>query len=397
MKNSYILLRKNEESGPFEFEDLQKMGLRPGDMIWVEGQSVAWLSPSEISELRSLPVQDPPAKIPEEDQPGYHEEFASANHVFSSNGKQKKEKSIFVSLPGQKKRDEDNNDSGSVFVAATKPSDNVDPEVSGIKKNEHFIVSNGHPNIKKGPAKFLGLSLKDAVIFILLPLAGAFGGIALKEITTKKDSSGGATLPPATTDLSQNNPEENQNNGFFGASNDNAERDSMTIEEIAAGQDKSNSNSTATIKPKKPDNSNKLKSKEEAKGDETDDSALTKNGIRESKTREEENKPEIISAEKIASLVSVSSNDYKTGAFGGIKDLQLTVNNDSKYILNKVVVEIQYLKPNEETVKTETIQFKSVPPNGSQTIAISKSNRGVKISYRIIKIEPGSTTNTAGL
>lgn len=85
--------------------------------------------------------------------------------------------------------------------------------------------------------------------------------------------------------------------------------------------------------------------------------------------------------------VSISSNDYKRKAFGGIHDLQLTVSNDTKYILDRVMVQIQYLKPSEEPLKTETYQFSSVPPNGSMTIRVPDSPRGIKVAYKITQIE----------
>lgn len=48
----YRLLRNNKESGPFEFEDLIKTGLKPYDLLWVEGRSAGWRYPSEIEEFK---------------------------------------------------------------------------------------------------------------------------------------------------------------------------------------------------------------------------------------------------------------------------------------------------------------------------------------------------------
>jgi hypothetical protein len=96
--------------------------------------------------------------------------------------------------------------------------------------------------------------------------------------------------------------------------------------------------------------------------------------------------------------VSIQSNDYKRGTFGGIHDLQLTVNNTSNYLLDNVMVELQYLKPNDQPFKTDNIRFSPVPPNGSLTLAIPPTSRGVKIAYKIIHVESKSAGNdTAGL
>src|SRR5215471_11715445 len=49
---SYRLLRSNKESGPYSLNDLVTMGLKPYDLIWVDGRSAAWRYPSEIPELK---------------------------------------------------------------------------------------------------------------------------------------------------------------------------------------------------------------------------------------------------------------------------------------------------------------------------------------------------------
>jgi hypothetical protein len=98
----------------------------------------------------------------------------------------------------------------------------------------------------------------------------------------------------------------------------------------------------------------------------------------------------------LASLVSVTSNEYKRVAFGGIRNLELTITNDSKYVLDKVTVELNYLKPSEEPLKTELIQFHSVSPNGSMTMKIKDTNRGIKVSYKIVDIQSQQTETVAG-
>ena len=94
----------------------------------------------------------------------------------------------------------------------------------------------------------------------------------------------------------------------------------------------------------------------------------------------------IANNKSLASQVSVKTNNYKIVAFGGIRDLHVTVNNDSKYILDKVLVELQYLKPNMEPFRVDVITFRSVSPNGSLTIRMPDTNRGIKVRYKIMNI-----------
>jgi len=103
----------------------------------------------------------------------------------------------------------------------------------------------------------------------------------------------------------------------------------------------------------------------------------------------EEKKPVAVNTGQsaIASKVEVTSNDYQRVAFGGIRNLQLTISNDSKYTLDNVMVELLYLRPNEQPLKTENIVFRAVNPHGYSTIRVPDTNRGIKVSFKIIHIE----------
>ncbi len=55
---TYLLLRKNVQSGPFELKELIALDLQPTDLIWVEGQSCSWRYPGEINELAAYAVAE---------------------------------------------------------------------------------------------------------------------------------------------------------------------------------------------------------------------------------------------------------------------------------------------------------------------------------------------------
>src|SRR5215813_8872818 len=48
----YLLLRDNKQTGPYSTEELIAKGLKPYDLVWLEGKSAAWRYPSEIQELK---------------------------------------------------------------------------------------------------------------------------------------------------------------------------------------------------------------------------------------------------------------------------------------------------------------------------------------------------------
>ncbi|MBO9562874.1 MAG: hypothetical protein J7621_08880 [Niastella sp.] len=50
--NKYLLLRDNKQSGPYSVDELEKLGLKSYDLVWLDGKSAAWRYPSEIDELR---------------------------------------------------------------------------------------------------------------------------------------------------------------------------------------------------------------------------------------------------------------------------------------------------------------------------------------------------------
>lgn len=397
MKNSYILLRKNEESGPFEFEDLQKMGLQPGDLIWVEGQSVSWLKPSEIQELKKLPLKE--ANNSSENEPEYQEELVAESVATSSlNGQHTKEKSVFISLPDENNHSENIQERGNVFIVTTKhekAATIVDQDNLANDRNGYSEMQAPDKQPLQTRRRTKRFNLKDAAIFIGLPILGVLTGIGIKEFTGNRSSQNEIipAQPAEQQNINSSNDQATPDNNEDGSTLSLDESGANATDQTTAGNDLNQ----PIVKPGKSTKKTKESDKSSNAGD-IENTSTASDNARNSKTRDEEVKqPETISPAQLASMVSVSNNDYKTGAFGGIKDLQLTVTNDSKYILDRVIVQIQYLKPNEETVKTETVNFKSVPPNGSQTIAVDKSNRGVKIRYKIIKIDPGSAVNVAGL
>lgn len=59
---SYLLLRDNQESGPFTLEEIKEKCLRPYDLVWKQGDSTQWLYPTEFIELKAY-VSKPEPKL----------------------------------------------------------------------------------------------------------------------------------------------------------------------------------------------------------------------------------------------------------------------------------------------------------------------------------------------
>jgi hypothetical protein len=52
--NQYLLLRDNKQSGPYTAQELAAKGLKPYDLVWLEGKSAAWRYPAELDELKAF-------------------------------------------------------------------------------------------------------------------------------------------------------------------------------------------------------------------------------------------------------------------------------------------------------------------------------------------------------
>src|SRR5262245_11179280 len=108
---NYLLLRNNKESGPYSLDDLIQLGLKPYDLIWIQGKSAAWRYPSEVEELKPIApaVEEQPfdrfpkkpsekesipaAPVPTQDQ---------ATPMEAEYQRYLPKKSVHVTMPGQK-------------------------------------------------------------------------------------------------------------------------------------------------------------------------------------------------------------------------------------------------------------------------------------------------------
>ena len=119
-----------------------------------------------------------------------------------------------------------------------------------------------------------------------------------------------------------------------------------------------------------------------------------------SSNRKSKTEPNFIESDHkdIRDLVTVQSNNYIRGAFGGIRGLELTVYNNSDYLVDEVSVELQIMKPSEQPLRTDIITFKNIGSNKSITVKVPDSQRGIRVDYRITNIESKQfEKGTAGL
>lgn len=444
------MLRSNKQSGPYSLQQLVSSGLKPYDLVWVEGKSAAWRYPSEVDGLKDYapaseeqpydrfykkPEERPQeTEVKKQPQPQPETYILPTQEVHTSPIENKTvttPKKIFVAMPenhAPKKQ------SQPVFVKPSIVEEKLPPiEVKTENKpvstrneilaKEPVVLPKQEPVIKANPVSLndeptldekYSESLDDIKrrytetylnrkkrskwtsthTSILQVVGGAVVFCFLVVIAYKNFAS--EDQPQSKTTMIQ--PDKRAINTVIPSNT------STVIPPVVPG---ANISSTKKTQTKKEDTNIPAESLVTNAGQQKNDEVIRENEIavvekkaimpKATEEKQQETKPKTRPV-NINKLVNVRANNYKQRAFGGIMNLELTVNNDSKFELDKVIVELEYLKPSEQPIKTEKIVFSSIEPNGSKTLKIPDYLRGVKVTYRVMEIESSQyQSQTAGL
>lgn len=420
---SYLLLRDNKESGPFTLGELQNFGLKPYDLIWIQGKSAAWRYPSEIEELKPFApaIEEQPfdrffkkntAEEKREELPVIEPQYSK---YIPQESKQAptytSKRSVFVTLPGNKqvalKQDPQPIQQKPASEPLSTPTISIteNPAAAEIKYSQPLdeikemyvktLLERKDKKVRKG----LMLAIfKKAAVFGGLVVLGVLAGFIIR---SKHGSNGNSEVVPDLMQVSASIANKPGNSALPAETSepvpDRIEESGVKYSEPARKNTASDPveeepaqyeeeppkltirKETMMIVPKR----------KESYASQPNPGATIDplTGERERKLRNVNEVPERTpTTHSLKDLVSVTSNDYKRVAFGGIRNLYLTVTNRSKFELDHVVVELQYLKPSEEPLRTENINFESIAPSASSTIRIPDTNRGIKVNYRIINI-----------
>ncbi|MBN8673633.1 MAG: hypothetical protein J0L56_05840 [Chitinophagales bacterium] len=441
---SYLLLRNNKEKGPFSLEELIQHGLKPYDLVWVNGKSAAWRYPGEIAELKeySPAVEEQPYdrffKKPSEEKKQVPVAVQQKENVVQQSTYIPR-KSVFVTLPGQKQQQPASIKEQPVTgyekyqpaVKETVMAETAAPTIlitetpvtAEIKYSqpldeikEMYVKTLQDRKQKIAKKTYLNAAMKNAAVALAIVGVGILIGFAMKSNGNKPVTATEniipqqvAILPADTTGpVLQEQPAQEQKDEEIPAEPAYEEPQPVIQDEMKKQELKEQKQSPLTAPASVPEKAITTTPKKEVvqpekkfvPADEPSPGVEinARTGERNKKVRSETTEPtekEIISEpvpkavlknNSLSKQVTVSSNDYQKVAFGGIRNLQLTVSNDSKYVLDNVVVELQYLKPSEQPLKTESIQFRSVAPGGTQTIRVPDTNRGIKVTYKITHI-----------
>lgn len=489
------MLRSNKQSGPYSLQQLVNFGLKPYDLVWVEGKSAAWRYPSEVDLLKDYapateeqpydrfykkqeekPVVKPVPKqeeiyvapkqeesyvAPKQEEsyvaPTKQEEIYVApkevNHVLPGENKTvTTTKKVFVSMPQSHvaKKPAQPIQAPMPKVIEERPliieERKVESKPSLVKeepivnekadwpkaepvKNEKIISFKEEPILTEKAAAlkeeptlnekyseslddikrrytetYLSRKKKTRWTSTHTSLVQVFGGaiffcllvvFAYKNFSGEEQSQSRTTLiqpdKRAVNTTTPNNTPTTIPPAVTETKKQLEDKRRQTIREKLNPPDESLAISTKQQKEEEITTGNEVIASEY----EPEKKAVMAKTTEEIKPEPVKPKTRPVNFNR---LVNVKANNYKQRAFGGVMNLELTVNNDSKYELDKVIVELQYLKPSEQPIKTERIVFNSVEANGSQTLKIPDYLRGVKVAYRVTSVESSQyERQTAGL
>lgn len=359
----YRMLRNNKESGPYSWQDLIDMPLKAYDLIWVEGKSASWRYPSEIEELKAH-------------APAVQEDFYAQFHTPAKVAKTAAAGGNTAAGKTSRKSDEKR------FVAVIlPPSGKESAAVIGIKAKP-ATIKEAAPALEKKPN--MPEIVADVVINTPVPLLTAepvVETIANPQQLPKKTIKRETIIPTekilaedSALSLPEPVPYKPNNSRYWIAA--------ALLALLAGGiylgtrqtTDKiSGPSATETSNRQGSKISNAVPASNEVPADADDDIPRLQPNTK-------------LDFASLKRHITVSTDHYDAGFFGGISNLQLTITNNSARQLQKLVIAIDYLNSDKSIHHTENIMVEQVAPNGKTTVSVPDSRNGVAFQTRVIGI-----------
>jgi hypothetical protein len=412
--SSYLLLRNNKESGPYTMEEVKGLSLNAYDLLWVVGKSAAWRYPGEISELKSFA----PA-VPEFSPDHLFKKQGLENHAAETAISKKSElTNTFESKAGRKSEPANSQESAvSKNLEPVKSRDNHSMRVAGARavyvnlpaEKKHIVIqpdrvlfeadppiliprepdydfSDLYKNRPSGRTRFPTRILWISTIALLFG-AGLLTGFFISD--RRNFFSNGAnhaqnrsTLQPAVL-----NDKKEIFHSLKPVSQNERTNESVLVKADAVKGPRPVSKRLTSTAGKK--NLNNLGVKRDSALSQT--ASLSSNILRDSLRQNTISRSEQV-YQKIKAhpenYISLEAGRYSTGMFGGISSFPVTVTNNSKLMMDLVVVNIDYIQNNEKIFKTESLSFNDLEPGESVTLKAPKSPRGIKIACHIHIVNP---------
>lgn len=426
MQKNYVLLRNDQQTGPYSLEEIAQFDLKPYDLIWIEGESKGWYYPQEIQALHPYL-----GFLPQKPKPVSQPSVVPEKKVHVAVPTAPKEEPLvtqhaYETLP-------------YVPVETYKQSGpalkNFEEEIyAQFVKPEAGKASVAAPTVatqKKNANRSVGVAVATVLV-----VGGVFAASWLMNRHTDDDATTGTevvaspTVQPESTDASVTNnaaqarqtasakkqkkeksivapkqkttaikqtssPKEEQKNPTANSIGQNSGVDAtVPVKEkqdpqIATTESSPTAPAETTAAPqeKKKKLRDKIfdifRKKPEEQSPEEAKPAETENGERRSTRRED--------GASLAQLVSVRftvPNDWMMG----IKGAKATLVNRSSETVSKAVVEVLYYDDDNNLLQKKTITFGNVDSKDSKTVSIPDHSTATKVDYNVVSVtgKPGA-------
>lgn len=421
MQKVYLLLRNNQQTGPYSLEEIIQFDLKPFDLIWIEGRSAGWYYPQEIQALQphlsflkkptTPPVINPiesfekpkgdtePKKVFVSMPSNVHTEKPAPKPSFSSASDlpktpepafAKKEPEELTTAYSKSLQEVETDYMNWVYKKKTNRNSPVSVKgvlvaclIAGIAFAGWMIVKPSGENPVKTPAEqtaFLSSQNELPADNAITDVASAEAG---KPVTHKKLKQNQGTVAAENQSKSDKQKVQGRSKEAVAVVNKPAENDDGFVPEI---KEENNSvieeTKTEPVAVETPKEKKKLRDKiadlfrkkPEEKGEEAKP-AEEENGERRSVRRE--------AGSNLAQLVTVKfviPNDWMMG----IKGAKATLTNRSSETIAKAVVEVIYYNDDNDVLDKKTISFANIKSKQSQAISIPDHQTATRLEYNVV-------------
>jgi hypothetical protein len=439
MKKVYLLLRNNQQTGPYSFEELLELHLKPFDLVWVEGKSCGWRYPNEIETLKTF------FPAPEtSDAPDAATKPAETSKPFEpavSYTPPPTPKNIFVSMPLNAARqslpkqpiedpiEQKAEELRKRALSYTAPQEPVQTNYTRKlqEAEEEYTQWTYQKKTKKSLVnkKWLAISCTGVVLLFAAWWAGSnvFKTTAPATSTTLHQTEKQEQDPVAAEEINTPNKEPELakkvpvSSPVHSTTTATANKEPAKKQTIKKQITLPEQTITTTAKPKDEavekiiDNASPVETQEEivaetpaekkktlkervselfkkrnpdeAMENSQSKPAENKNGERTA-TRRNDNAEANVVVTDVSDQVEIKTNKIADSWMMGVKNLKLTLSNRSKLTINSAKVEVLYYSEQNNLLDKKILSFSNIPPGKSQTVPAPDQRLADHIEYKIL-------------
>jgi hypothetical protein len=440
MKKVYLLLRNNQQTGPYSFEELLELHLKAFDLVWVEGKSCGWRYPNEIETLKTFfPA---PETIDAPDAAAKPAETLKPFEPLDSHTPPPAPKKIFVSMPLNAARqslpkqpvddpiEQKAEELRKRALSYTAPQEPVQTNyIRNLQEAEEEYTQWAYQKKTKKKSlinkKWLAISCTGVVLLFAAWWAGSnvFKTTEPAASTTLHQTEKQEQDPVAVEEIvtSDKEPEPAKNihvpqaaHSTSPATTNKEPAKKQTIEKQITLPEQT---IATTVKPKDEavekiiDDASPLETQEEIVAeapaekkktfkervselfkkknpDEATENSQSKpvenkNGERTATRRNDDAEANAVITD-VSDQVEIKTNKIADSWMMGVKNLKLTLSNRSNLTINSAKVEVLYYSEQNNLLDKKILSFSNVPPGKSQTLPAPDQRLADHIEYKIL-------------